>query len=226
MEELQALAEEYSVHIIEDAAQAHGAVFHGQKIGSFGIAATFSFYGNKVLTSGEGGAVVTSDARLAEKVALYRGQGVSKDRTYWHTVVGYNYRLSNVLAAIACAQLENAEAFAITRKAIWQQYWNLLPRNVQCQKMRLGTIPAYWMFTALVPDGVNRDEVRRRLDAVGVETRPVFPPIPAMPPYAPYGAVPPVAEDIAKRGINLPTHCGLTVRDVEFVAEEFRKALQ
>lgn len=219
------VARKYRLTIIEDAAQAHGATYRSKVVGSIGDFGTFSFYGNKVMTCGEGGIVTTNYTRHYERLKLFRGQGVAPNTRYWHTVVGYNYRLSNVLAAIAVGQLESYQKIAVRRQQVFDAYTGELV-DFQTQECTHSSKSANWMFTILVPKGVDRDAVMEKLLKNGVETRPVFPPIPALPPYQPYGFVPPVAEDVAARGINLPTHAELSDKDIKFIVHELRSAVK
>ena len=106
MDPVLVVARARGIAVVEDAAEAHGAEYKGRRVGSLGDLASFSFFGNKIITTGEGGMVVTNDAGLAARCRHLRGQGVSATRTYWHDVVGFNYRMTNVAAAIGCAQLE------------------------------------------------------------------------------------------------------------------------
>lgn len=220
MAEIMAIASEHGLWVVEDAAEAHGAQIDGKRVGSIGAMGTFSFYGNKLLTSGEGGIVTTSNGDMAARLRLYRGQGVDPERRFWHTVVGYNYRWTNVQAALALGQLERYDDHAAVREAIYTRYEAELS-DFHCQR-RTAT-SANWMFSLLVPEFADRDAVIQRMDAAGVETRPVFYPIPALPPYR--GVVPPVAEMVGRRGISLPTHGRLSDDDVTTVISAFREAL-
>ncbi|NJM53531.1 MAG: DegT/DnrJ/EryC1/StrS family aminotransferase, partial [Blastocatellia bacterium] len=122
MRKLKEIALRHKLFLIEDAAEAHGALCDGQKIGSIGDVSAFSFYANKIITTGEGGMVVTNDDALAEKIRLLRGQGMDPNRRYWHTVIGYNYRMMNLAAAIGLGQLEKVENQLEARRKIALQY--------------------------------------------------------------------------------------------------------
>ncbi len=186
MEPILAIARNHGLAIVEDAAEAHGAEYKGRRVGSFGDVATFSFYGNKVITTGEGGMVVTNDPALAERMLVLRGQGQDLKRRYWFPVVGYNYRMTNIEAAIGLAQLEKIDWHLSRRRQHAKQY-----------QARLGNLPglilspeqpwarnAYWMNCAVLPIEltVTRDEVMRQLQLRGVETRPFFYPMHVLPP--------------------------------------------
>lgn len=230
MEPLLDLADEHELSIIEDAAQAHGAEYVGGRAGSLGRIATFSFYGNKIITTGEGGMVVTNDGELARKALLFRGQGQDFDRRYWFPVIGYNYRMTNIEAAIGLAQLETIEERLARRQAIAQRYRaNLVEiRGLSIQGTGERSRSANWMVGVVLPvaSAVERDQVAMELRDAGVDTRPFFYPIHTMPPYAAddHGSLP-VAIDLAARGICLPTWEGLGEEDIDYICERLVAAL-
>ncbi|HEY7161543.1 MAG TPA: DegT/DnrJ/EryC1/StrS family aminotransferase, partial [Acidobacteriota bacterium] len=122
MAALMSLAQQHGLWVVEDAAEAHGAEFGGKKVGSYGALSSFSFYGNKIITSGEGGMVVTNDSTLALKVSRLKGQGMDPEHRYWFPIIGYNYRMTNIEAALGLAQLENVAASIQSRNEIAQWY--------------------------------------------------------------------------------------------------------
>lgn len=207
---LQAIAEANGLWLVEDAAEAHGAQHHGKTVGSLGDIGTFSFYGNKVITCGEGGMVTTNNDSHAERMRLFRGQGMDPTRRYWHPVIGYNYRMTNMQAALGLAQLETLGWHQQRRRECVHEYHHWFNSvGIEFQQTRKDSTHANWMFTILVPADKDRDVVMRRMEEQGVETRPAFVPMHKLPMYActqPY----PVTEDVAMRGINLPTHAGMT----------------
>jgi perosamine synthetase len=232
MDHLLNIAQRYGLFVIEDAAEAHGAEYKGRCVGSLGDIATFSFYGNKIITTGEGGMVVTDDDRLAEKIRQLKGQGMDPQKRYWFPIVGYNYRMTNIQAAIGLAQLEKIKWHIERRREVVSWYYErlrgisglILPVEKEWAKN------VYWMFSVVLDEGVslNRDEVMAALQAQGIETRPFFYPMHVLPPYREFTKEPnfPVAERIAARGINLPTWAGLQKGDVEFVCEALRRAIE
>jgi perosamine synthetase len=222
MDPLLELARSKGIAIIEDAAEAHGARYKGRRAGSLGDCATFSFFGNKIITTGEGGMVTTADAELEARLRLYRGQGMDPQRRYWFPVVGYNYRMTNVAAAIGLAQLERVDHLLAARRQVASWYIECLSDagdDVVLPVEEPYAHHVYWIYNVLLQAGVDRDEVMRRLDADGIETRPTFFPMHVLPPYAEDPARFPVADDTARRGVNLPTHGLLTAEDVAYVAE-------
>src|SRR5258708_6338956 len=135
---------------VEHAAEAHGAEYKGRRVGGLGNCAAFSFFGNKIMTTGEGGMVTTNDGDLAEKLRLYRGQGLAQGRRYWHSVVGYNYRMTNVAAAIGLAQLEQIDELMGARARLAGWYRSKLERlanKLVPQAAEPWTRPVLWMQT-------------------------------------------------------------------------------
>src|SRR5215207_1321723 len=187
MDALRALASRHGLFLLEDAAEAHGALYGGRPAGSLGDVAAFSFYGNKIIATGEGGMVTTDDDALAARVRLLRGQGMDSERRYWFPVVGYNYRMMNIPAAIGLAQLEQADWHTGRRREVAADYMRMLgdTDGLDWQTERASARHAYWMFTVLLNDAeeYERDSLMARLRDDGVETRPVFYPVHALPPY-------------------------------------------
>ena len=223
------LAKRHGLFVLEDAAEAHGAEYLGEKVGGLGDCATFSFFGNKIVTTGEGGMVTTNDDDLAEKLRLYRGQGMDPKRRYWFPVMGYNYRMTNIQAAIGLAQMENIQIALTERERLARWYDQalaplsdkiVLPAQASWAKQ------VYWMYNIFLREGgeKERDAVMQMLDKDGIETRPVFYPMHVLPPYQEEGSYP-VADQWAQRGINLPTHQMLTEDDVMRVADRLSAAL-
>ena len=220
MDPIVSLAREHGLFVLEDAAEAHGAEYKGRRVGGLGNCAAFSFFGNKIMTTGEGGMVTTNDADLAAKLRLYRGQGLAQGRRYWHSVIGYNYRMTNIAAALGLAQLEQVEELigARARLADWYRLkLERLANKLVPQAAESWTRPVLWMQTVMLRSGgeAERDAVMRQLDEAGIETRPVFYPMHLLPPYEEDATLYPNATRCALRGMNLPTHGGLSEADVE-----------
>lgn len=229
MSVLNKLAAEHGLWVLEDAAEAHGAECDGKRVGGIGTCAAFSFFGNKIVTTGEGGMVTTNDDALAAKLRLFRGQGMDPNERYWFPVVGYNYRMTNVAAAIGVAQMETIDRSISERQQIADWYAeSLAPLE---DKIVLPTTEPWaksvcWMYTVYLRTGARpeRDAVMKRMAEDDIETRPVFHPMHVMPPYKdnkPY----PVADTWACRGINLPTWQGLSMDDILRIAQSLRNAL-
>ena len=219
MDPIIEIAKEYRLFIVEDCAEAFGSLYKGKHVGSFGHVSTFSFFGNKTITTGEGGMVVSQDKALIERVRHLKGQGLADNREYWHDVVGFNYRMTNIQAAIGLAQIERADETIKRKRAIANLYIKILEKSpVEVHKESPETIHSYWMIGILVPKAEVRDPLRQHLSEAGIETRPFFYPAHTMPMYSGNYSSHPVAEDLAERGINLPSWPGLSDEQVQKVA--------
>lgn len=229
MSELKEIARRHKLFLIEDAAEAHGALCDGQKIGSIGDVAAFSFYANKIITTGEGGMVVTNDDALAEKIRLLRGQGMDPNRRYWHTVIGYNYRMMNLSAAIGLGQLETVENQLEARRKIASQYRARLQDTpgIVWQEEQPWASHVNWMVSIVLQPEYwqNRDSVIETLAQHGIETRPVFYPAHTFPPYEHLAKDEefPVAEYLSTHGISLPTWVGLREEDIDYICATLEK---
>lgn len=218
MDAIGAIAREHGLRVVEDCAEAFGTRWRGRHVGTFGDVATFSFFGNKTITTGEGGMVVARDAALHARCAKLKNQGVSAEREYWHDEVAYNYRMTNVAAAIGVAQMERADAIVARKRELAGWYREALAGlPVELHAEQPGTTHSFWMNSILVDDAACRDPLRERLAIAGIETRPLFPPVHSMPMYGAEGAFP-VAASLAARGLNLPSGPGLTRDDVAGIA--------
>lgn len=221
---LRRIADEHGLLLVEDAAEAHGSRVEGRPVGSIGHVGVFSFFGNKIVTTGEGGAVTTDDAELAARLRLLRGQGMDPHKRYWFPEVGFNYRMTNVAAAIGVAQLERFEEFLDRRREIGKLYTTLLQdaEGIALPVERPDASRVEWLYTVRV-DGFTTEQRNALVDGLkadGVETRPVFYPLHLMPPYHVEGGESfPVAERIGREGISLPTHLGLSDDDVRQVVD-------
>ncbi len=226
MTSLRTIADEHGLLLLEDAAEAHGARYKGRRVGSLSDAAIFSFYGNKIITTGEGGIIVTDNQAWAERAFFLENQGRYPDNPYWHPEMAYNYRMTNIQAAIGLAQLERIEEMLAIRR-----------RNAAHYNRRLVDAPGltlppemawaenvYWMYSVIVEDefGLERDEVRAKLAAAGIDTRPFFYPVHVLPMYQ-TGQSLPVAENLARRGLNLPSGATLTLDQIDFICDTLIK---
>lgn len=231
MDPLLAVAKKHGLHVIEDAAEAHGATYKGKRVGGFGIVSSFSFFGNKTVTCGEGGMVMTNDPALNEKIRLLKGQGMDPKRRYWHPVVGYNYRMTNIAAALGLAQMEQIDQFLNYRHTMAARYDKLfadLRDKVDTPLVEPWATHSFWMYSVALKDSVkiSRDAVIDALEARGIETRPFFFPAHVMPPYREFGhGSYPLAEKISARGINLPSFVGISEEQQVRVVEALKKLL-
>lgn len=228
MAPIMEISEKYNIPVIEDAAEAHGAEYNGKKVGGFGLAASFSFFGNKVITSGEGGMVVTNDEELYKRMKLLKGQAVSPEKRYWHVDVGYNYRMTNMQAAIGLGQLENVDWHIGQRKRIaglYEKYLEGTEKYMKLQEVPKNCKSVYWMSNVILQDTVTkeRDQVMKEMEECNIEMRPVFYPMHIMPPYLDETASYPVAERLGARGISLPSHAMLQDEDIRYICDCLKK---
>lgn len=225
MDALCKICQDNNLYLIEDCAEAIGSQYHGKMIGSFGDISCFSFFGNKTITCGEGGMVLMNDNNLYRKADNLKNQGLSAIREYWHEVVGYNYRMTNIQAAIGLAQFEHIEPI-IEAKIKNAEYYmkELFDLPVIFHKpSESNVVHTYWMCSILCCDKVTRDGLRDFLKKHGVETRPTFNPIHEMPMYLRKGGNTfPVAEALAERGMNLPSYPQLTIENIHEICELIR----
>jgi perosamine synthetase len=228
------LAERYSLKIIEDAAEMHGQGYRGRPCGSFGDLSTFSFYPNKHVTTGEGGMVLTNDDRLAERCRSLRNLCFQPHQRFVHDELGYNFRMTNMQAAIGVAQLERLSEFVGRKRRMGQKYNELLLKVEGLEFMPARTDYAeniYWVYGMVLKDEVPFDakEAMRRLGQSGIGTRPFFWPMHEQPVLQKMGLFArelyPVAERLARRGFYVPSGMALTNEQMHKVAEEMKKLM-
>lgn len=228
MDAVNALAADRGIDVLEDAAEAHGARYRGKRVGGLSRAATFSFYGNKIITTGEGGAITTGDAALAARLRQLRDHGADPQRRYWHPVIGYNYRLTNLQAAVGVAQLAAADRILDKKRRIAERYRaGLRGLPLRFQPRAPWADPVDWLVTiTLEPNaGLSANELARKLEQDGVETRPLFQPLTLLPPYA--GAPDcPVAMEVARMGMNLPSGPSIEDAEIDAVVRSIRRHLK
>lgn len=224
MRAIQEIARRHKLKIIEDAAESFGSYIGKSHVGSFGDVGTFSFFGNKTITTGEGGMVVTNDSALDLKVRKLRGQGLEGKREYWHDEIGYNYRMTNICAAIGLAQLQDADLILARKREIATQYRDELSGlPLEFLWETSGTTNSFWMNCVAVEDESKRDDLRNFLSKEGIETRPTFYPAHTMPMYEKFGNNDfPTAIHLAARGINLPSSPALSDGDIAYVVEKVK----
>lgn len=225
------LCESRNLTLIEDCAEAHGALYKGKRIGSFGKISCFSFYGNKLLTTGEGGMCLTNDPILEAKMRLLRDHGADRKLHFWHPVMGFNYRMTNLQAAIGCAQLQSLEKRIEKYRNVGYAYSS---RMLEMFESKVTPHPemswakcVFWMYTFLIndPNPAKREQLQSFLASEGIETRPIFYPISKLPPYQEYYMDNPVANRLSERGISLPTYEGLEVADIQKICDSIGKFL-
>lgn len=201
--------------VIEDCAEAMGCYVNGKHVGSLADVGTFSFYGNKTVTCGEGGAVISKNCEVIARAKKLKGQGLAGYRQYWHDIVGFNYRLNNLSAAMLTPQLERLDEIIEKKKSIFKKYENALSQHVKFQSFNKDDCP--WMVSILLPLNIERDSFRDYLLRKKVETRPLFYPVHTMPPYFKAYYPLPVCEELSGRGINLPSGPGTSNQEIDYV---------
>ncbi|MFH1235299.1 MAG: DegT/DnrJ/EryC1/StrS family aminotransferase [Candidatus Diapherotrites archaeon] len=228
MDEINEIAEKQGLAVIEDSAESIGAEYKGKKAGNLGHSAIFSLYGNKVITTGEGGMITTNDAGIAEKANYLKNHAMSKERRYFHTELGFNYRMTNLQAAFGLAQLEGLDGFLMDRKKIAETYGELFSKTkgitLPLEKPYLKN--TFWTYSVLIEKefGISSAELQKKLGEKGIDTRPFFAPISKMPYFKSLGFKCPVSCDVSERGISLPTFSGLTGEQIERVIAEIKNS--
>ena len=224
MDSILNIAEKHNLYIVEDCAEAFGSLYKGKHLGTFGNISTFSFFGNKTITTGEGGMVVTNDTSLHEKAVHLKGQGLAKDREYYHDIIGYNYRMTNICAAIGCAQLERASELIEKKILIAKWYEQKLKNLPVVFHSKVGNVKhSFWMISILLNDSEERNKIRLHVKENGIETRPTFHPVHLMPMYFKKGFSLPVAGNLGSRGINLPSYPDLNESDVDYICNKIKE---
>ena len=229
MERIAELAEAAGLYVIEDAAEAHGSEYKGEKVGGLGNCGVFSFYGNKVMTTGEGGMITTNDKQIYERAKYLRDQAMSQEKRYWHTEVGFNYRMTNIQAALGLAQLERIEELIGKKREIYGWYERFLGNmeNIRLNPERSGVRNIFWMVCLVLEKdtGISRNDLMDKLKARGIDTRPFFHPISQMPMYQ-GGPVNSVASEISEKGLNLPSGVILEKEDIRWITSQIKRILR
>jgi perosamine synthetase len=234
MDPILELAQTHGLQIVEDAAEAHGATYKGRRVGGIGDLSCFSFYANKIISTGEGGMVLARSDEHAERLRSLRNLCFRADRRFYHTELGHNYRLTNLQAAVGLAQIENVDEHLRRKRWLGQAY------NERLADLEPLTLPAeaswamnvYWMYGVVLRDDVGYDavELARRLRDEGVDTRPFFLGMHEQPVLRERGLFEgeryPVAERLARRGLYLPSGLTLSEPQLESVCRAVRKVIE
>ena len=228
MDALTEIGNAHGLDIIEDAAEAHGAEYKGRRVGSLSKCGVFSFYGNKVITTGEGGMLTTNDREFYERAKKLRDHAMSPERRYFHEELGYNYRITNLQAALGVAQLEHIEAFLDRRAEIMSWYTSEIAttESVRLNRVKNWAKSVFWMVCLEVDwlDEARRNDLMQALKARGIDTRPYFCTISSMPMYR--QAPQPISARKAQIGLNLPSYYELTKPEVQRIASDVNELLK
>lgn len=220
MGEICEIASRNNIYIVEDCAEAHGAEWKDKKVGSFGVVSCFSFFGNKVVTTGEGGMCVTNSKELNDKMRILRDHGMSKEKKYYHEVIGFNYRMTNLQAAIGTAQVERIDEILEWRIKLEEQYRQVLSKipGVRLQRNDLlDRKKIAWLMSILV-DAEKRDKLLEVLKDNGIDVRAFFIPLSEMDIYKKYARDCHISKKISKMGLNLPTTFEIREKEVSKIA--------
>jgi perosamine synthetase len=224
------LAKAKGLALIEDSAEALGAKVSGQTVGTFGDVGCFSFFGNKVLTTGEGGMCITNDATLAEKIIVQKNHGMRPSERYWHRVIGHNGRMTNLQAAVGLGQLASFDEDLNTRQNIEDQYWQRLEPSGFFRAITKvhGATTVNWLTSPVLKKdcGLDRDDILLTLKNKGIDSRPFFYPVSCMPAFSRFGHHDPSSHDIAAHGFNLPTYLDLKESDIEEICRSLIEACE
>jgi len=232
MDAINHVADHHGLWVIEDAAEAHFARYKGRVVGSLSQMGTFSFFGNKILTCGEGGALTLNDPELEAKIRLLRNQGADPNNRYFFPVTGYNFRLTNVACAILCAQMERRRAIIGRRLQIFEAYEELLGDvpGIGFQPVAPWATRAPWLFSITVDEreyGMSRDMLMAELAKAGFETRPFFHSLHRLPPFQKESLARnehlPNTDRLSASGMNLPSFPGLRDAEIERLSEVIRR---
>jgi perosamine synthetase len=233
MDAINQIAAVHGLWVVEDAAEAHFARYKGRPAGGLGDLGTFSFYGNKIITSGEGGAVMVNDKHLELRLRTLRGQGMDPNRRYFFPVTGYNFRLTNLAAAILCGQLERREEIVAARRRVFSAYEEILAGvpGIGFQPKAEWAETAPWLYSITVDEaeyGRTRDELAHLLFEAGIDTRPFFMALHRLPPFREEsrarGEVLPHTDRLSNAGLNLPTFSALSNSQLEYIADAIRQS--
>jgi perosamine synthetase len=223
MDKIQILADNNNLILIEDAAESIGAKYNNRMAGNLGNVGTLSFFGNKTITTGEGGMVLTNNPSIDHQVRKLRNQGNSETVRYRHDVLGYNYRMTNIQAAIGVAQMMRIEDILDKKRLIQKWYEDELQGIVTFQKIYPKMSSSYWMVSILLDSAAIRNSLMSHLDTAGIETRPFFNPISSMPYYVTQENK--IAYLLSERGMNLPSYPALTKTDVNYICNIIKEHL-
>lgn len=227
MGEIENIAKKHEIMVIEDACEAHGARYKGKRVGSLGKASVFSFYGNKIITTGEGGMIVSNDQELIKRANYLKSQAMEEKGKYFHNEIGYNYRFTNLQASIGLAQLENIEKVIAAKKRNARIYTSLLKNSeyIILPPEKPWAENVFWLYSIIVNKQHFRNKLILFLQKEGVETRPFFEPIHTFKMYKTDGDFK-QSEFLGSNGLSLPSSYSLTEKEIRFICHKIIKFLK
>lgn len=222
MDKIQSICHKYGLLLIEDCAEALGSKWNSQLVGTFGDASTFSFFGNKTISTGEGGMILFKDPKTAEKAKMIRDHGMSKNKRYWHEVIGYNYRMTNLQAAVGVAQMEKLDLIVEKKREILEEYSQKLhdvKGIISLPFLNKKITHSNWLFGIILQKSSLRETLMNQLLGFGIETRYFFYPLHTMPPYRGFKRSTDlkICNDISSKGLSLPCSINLSPIDIDFI---------
>lgn len=232
MDPINEIAEKHGIYVVEDAAEAHGALYKGRKAGSLGYVNCFSFYPNKNMTTGEGGMITTNDDELTAKMRVIRSQG--QDTRYHHVMLGYNYRMTDIQAALGLVQLKRLD-WVIKEKAEKARYYNTKIKEFFGNEIKTPYVApyathTYMFYTIRFKDQSTRDKAAAKLEEEGVETRIAFPPIHLQPLYQKLFSYKrghlPITERVSDTILCLPIYPHITQKQQNYVLLTLKKVMK
>lgn len=230
MSRVMDLAHRYNLKVVEDCAEGLGSKWEGKPVGTFGDAATFSFFGNKTVTTGEGGMIVFRESSTCSTAQELRDHGMSRERKYWHEKIGFNYRMTNMQAALGVAQMERFEEIIESKVKLGMRYISLLSGSKKISwlpQVRNEVVNSFWLFTVVLDKSINRDFIMAGMKELGVEVRPVFYPLHAMPPFESClrSKELSISRWVSAHGISLPSSVDLTSGEQEYICDRLLQLL-
>ncbi|MFD3157502.1 LegC family aminotransferase [Haloimpatiens sp. FM7330] len=227
MNKIMKIAKKYNLFVIEDATESLGSLYKDKYVGTIGDIGCFSFNGNKLITTGAGGMLVTNNEKYGERAKFLSTQTkvVNENKSFYHPEIGYNFRMPNLLAAMGCAQLENIEKYIKVKREHANIYNNILKgvKGITIPTEKDYAKNVYWLYSILIEDDfpITRDELIKVLEEEGIQSRPFFMPIHNMPPYVNciHGDMT-ITNELYDKGINLPSSVGLTIKDIKKVCDK------
>lgn len=227
MTEICEIARRHNIHVLEDCAEAHGARYDGRVVGSFSEVSSFSFFANKIITTGEGGICLTNNEKLAARMRMLRDHGMKPERRYWHEEAGFNYRMTNMQAAVGVAQLDRMGDFLAMRGGVHQRYverMSDIPGVEFPPPLPERFTPVTWFSCARVP-AAKRPALIEACKKQNIDLRPFFNGLSSMPAYTRWAAPCPVSYELSQTGVNLPTSRRVDDAMADTIADIFRATL-